>query len=184
MIRCKARCDIFYLNDSSRNSDTKIASRGVVMTAASTCKRSGKQGHYARNCWKRKDDNDDKSTGSHDKQKNKESSRGKAASNVGAKHKRVLYTRLPPTMTRNATAKERHAHRRVEALTLPLLYKAQAHASPTTTRSRPSTSMTMSTRDSPLQGCLSNTQKTRVYALTACFFDSWTARLIHHQPLL
>ena len=46
-----------------------------------------KQGHYAHNCWKRKDDNDNKSTGAHNKQKNKESSNGKAASNVGAEHK-------------------------------------------------------------------------------------------------
>ena len=46
-----------------------------------------KQGHYARNCWKRKDDNDSKSTGAHNQQKNKESSNGKAASNVGAEHK-------------------------------------------------------------------------------------------------
>ena len=57
------------------------------MTAASTCSHCGKQGHYARNCWKTKDDNDSKSTGAHNKQKNKESLNGKAASNVGAEHK-------------------------------------------------------------------------------------------------
>ena len=63
-----------YLDYLSRNSDTKTAGRGVAMTAASTCSHCGKQGHYARNCWKRK------STG-------KESSNGKAASNIGAEHK-------------------------------------------------------------------------------------------------
>ena len=49
----------------------------------------------------------------------------------------VLYTKRSRTTTRNATSKERHAHRRVDALTLPLLYKVRAHA-PTTTISRPS----------------------------------------------
>ena len=76
-----------YLDDLSRNSDTKIAGRGVSMTAASTCSRCGKQGHYACNCWKRKDDNDKRSTSAHDKQKNNESSNDKAAFNVGAEHK-------------------------------------------------------------------------------------------------
>ena len=57
------------------------------MTAASTCSHCGKQGHYARNCWKWKDDTNSKSTGAHNKKKNKESSDGKAASNVGAEHK-------------------------------------------------------------------------------------------------
>ena len=76
-----------YLDDLSRNSDTKIVGRGVAMTAASTCSRCGKQGHFTRNCWERKDDNDSKSTGTHSKQKDKESSNGKAASNVGAEHK-------------------------------------------------------------------------------------------------
>ena len=57
------------------------------MTAASTCSHCGKQGHYARNYWKRKDDNDIRSTGAHNKQNKKESSNGKAASDVGAEHK-------------------------------------------------------------------------------------------------
>ena len=61
-----------YLDDLSRNSDTGIAGRGVAMTAASICSLCGKQAHYARNCWKRKDDNDSKSTGAYNKQKNKE----------------------------------------------------------------------------------------------------------------
>ena len=56
------------------------------MTAASTCSHCGKQGHYARNCWKSKDDNDRKSTGAHNKQEHKESSNGKAASNVEVEH--------------------------------------------------------------------------------------------------
>ena len=76
-----------YLDDLSRNSDITIAGRGVAMTTASTCSHCGEQGRYARNCWKRKDDNDSKSTGAYNKQKNKESSNGKAASNVGAEHK-------------------------------------------------------------------------------------------------
>ena len=41
-----------YLDDRSRNSDSRIAGRGVAMTAASSCSHCGKQGHYARNCWK------------------------------------------------------------------------------------------------------------------------------------
>ena len=138
-----------YLDDLFRNSDTKIVGRGVAMTAATNCSRCGKKGHYARNCWKRKDDNDRKSTGDHNKQKDKESSNGKEASNVGAEH---MYTKLPRTTTRNATSKERHAHRRVDVLTLPPLYKTRAHA-PTTTKSRPSTSTMASKRDSRLQGC-------------------------------
>ena len=78
----------FYLDDVSRDSDTKIAGRGVAMTAASNCNHCGKHGHYARNGWKRKDDNDDnRSPGAHDKQKNKESSDGKAEYNVGAEQK-------------------------------------------------------------------------------------------------
>ena len=81
-----------YLDDISRNSDTTIAGRGVAMTLASTCSQCGKQGYYARNCWKRNDDNDRKSTGAYNKQKNKESSKGKAASNVGAEHKLVFCT--------------------------------------------------------------------------------------------
>ena len=76
-----------YFDDHSRNSDTKIVGRGVAVTAVSTCSHCGKQGHYARNGWKRKDDNDSKSTGAYNKQKNKESSNGKAASNVRAEHK-------------------------------------------------------------------------------------------------
>ena len=78
-----------YLDDILRNSDTRIAGRGVVMTAASTCSHCGKQGHYARNynCWKRKDDNDSRSTGTHNKQQNKESSNDKAKSNAGAEHR-------------------------------------------------------------------------------------------------
>ena len=76
-----------YLGDLYCNRDTRIAGRGVAMTAASTCSHCGKQGHYARNFWKRKDDNDSRSTGAHDKQKKKESSDGKAASKVGAEHK-------------------------------------------------------------------------------------------------
>ena len=55
----------FYLDYISRTSDTKIVGRGVAMTAASTCSHCGKQGHYARNCWKRKDDSGSKSTGAH-----------------------------------------------------------------------------------------------------------------------
>ena len=94
-----------YLDDLSRNSNTKVAGRDVVMTAASTCSHCGKQGQYARNCWKRKDDNDSKS-GAHDKQKNKESSRGKAASNVGAEHMWCRVHETPLTMTRNATSKD------------------------------------------------------------------------------
>ena len=57
------------------------------MIAASTCNHCGKQGHYARNCWKKKNGNDNKSTGSHDNQKIKESAMAKAASNVGAEYK-------------------------------------------------------------------------------------------------
>ena len=75
-----------YLDDLLRDRDTKIAGGGVAITAASTCSHCGMQGHYARNCWKRKDDNDSGSTGGHNKQ-NKESSNDKAASNVGAEHK-------------------------------------------------------------------------------------------------
>ena len=40
------------LDDVWRNSDTKIAGRGMAMAAASTCSQLGKQGHYARNCQK------------------------------------------------------------------------------------------------------------------------------------
>ena len=76
-----------YLDDLSRNSDIRIAGRGEAMTAASTYNHCGKQGHYARNCWKRKDDNESKSTGAYNKQKNKGYSNGKTASNVGAEHK-------------------------------------------------------------------------------------------------
>ena len=76
-----------YSDGLSGNSDTKIAGRGVAMTAASTCSNYRMQGHYARNRWKEKDDNDGESTGSHNKQKSKESSNCKAASNVGAEHK-------------------------------------------------------------------------------------------------
>ena len=76
-----------YLDDLSRNSDTKIAGRGAAMTAASTCSHCGKQEYYARNCWKMKDDYDSRSTGAHNKQKNKESSNDKTAYNVGAGHK-------------------------------------------------------------------------------------------------
>ena len=52
-----------YLDHLSRKSNTKIAGRDVAMTAASTCSDCGKQGHYARNCLKRKDGNASKSTG-------------------------------------------------------------------------------------------------------------------------
>ena len=54
-----------YLDDILRNIHTRIAGRGVAMTAASPCSHCGKQGHYARNCWKRKGDNDNKSTVAH-----------------------------------------------------------------------------------------------------------------------
>ena len=40
----------FYLEDLSRNSNTRIAGGGVVRTVASTCSYCGNQGHYARNC--------------------------------------------------------------------------------------------------------------------------------------
>ena len=79
-----------YLDDLSRNSDTKVGGRGKAMTAASTCsdcRHCRKQGHYARNCWKRKDGNDIKSAGAHNKPKKKKSRNGKAASTVGAEHK-------------------------------------------------------------------------------------------------
>ena len=76
-----------YLDDLSRNSDTKIAGRGVAMTAASICSQCGNQGHYAPNCWKRREDYDSISTGAHSKQKNGGSSKCKAAFNVEAEHK-------------------------------------------------------------------------------------------------
>ena len=76
-----------YLDDLSLNSDIKIIGRGVVITAASTSSHCEKKRHYARNCWKRKDNNDSKSAGAHNKLRNKESSNGKAAFNVGAEHK-------------------------------------------------------------------------------------------------
>ena len=60
-----------------------------------------------RNYWKRKDDNDTKSTGSHDKQKNKESSRGKAAPNVEDEQRWCSVPKTTSTTTRNATPKER-----------------------------------------------------------------------------
>ena len=63
-----------------RNSNTNITARGVAMTAASTCNYCGKRGHYARNCWKRKDGNDSKSTGSHDTPKGNDSSKSNAIS--------------------------------------------------------------------------------------------------------
>ena len=76
-----------YFDDLSHNSGAKIVGCGVAVTAASPYSHCGKQGHYACNFWKRKDDNDSKSTGAHNKQKKKESSDGKAAFNVGAEHK-------------------------------------------------------------------------------------------------
>ncbi|CAN0596200.1 unnamed protein product, partial [Laminaria digitata] len=51
-----------YLDDLSRNGGAKgkIAGRGVAMAAGtSTCHTCGKEGHYARNCWKTKNRNDD-----------------------------------------------------------------------------------------------------------------------------
>ena len=50
-----------------------------MAAGTSTCHTCGKEGHYARNCWKNKDRNDDNdSTRAHDnKQKNKKSSGGK-----------------------------------------------------------------------------------------------------------
>ena len=54
-----------FVDDLSRNRDTKIAGCGIAMTASSTCSHRGKQGHYARNSWKRKDDNNNRSTGAH-----------------------------------------------------------------------------------------------------------------------
>ena len=51
------------------------------MTAEiSACSYCGKKGHYARNCWRKRDDNNSKSTGSNDKQKDTESSNGETGS--------------------------------------------------------------------------------------------------------
>lgn len=55
-----------YLDDRLSNSGAKIDDRGVAKTAeTSTCLYCGKQRHYARDCWK-KDDNDNKPTGPRD----------------------------------------------------------------------------------------------------------------------
>ena len=72
----------------SRTSSTKIAGRGVAMTAETTrCSYCGKQGHYAHNCWKKKDDDNSKSTGFHDKQKSNDSSKVRAESKDTAEQK-------------------------------------------------------------------------------------------------
>ena len=55
-----------YLDDLCRNSDPKIAVRGVAMTAAWTYSHCAIQ--YARKCWTRKENDDNKSTGAHNKQ--------------------------------------------------------------------------------------------------------------------
>ncbi|CAN0475070.1 unnamed protein product, partial [Laminaria digitata] len=78
-----------YLDDLSRNGGVKVklAGRSVAMAAGtSTCHTCGKEGHYAMNCWKNKDRNDDNdSTRAHDnKQKNKKSSGGKAGAKGAA----------------------------------------------------------------------------------------------------
>ena len=75
-----------YLDDRWPNRDTKIAGIGVATTAASTCGHCSRQGYYARNCWKRKDDNDSRSSGAHNKQKNNQYSNSKAVSKVGGEH--------------------------------------------------------------------------------------------------
>ena len=63
----------------------------------------------------------------------------------------VVYTNLPRTTTHNAIIQERPAHLRVDVLTIPLQYKARAHAS-STSKSRPSTSTMVSERGSRYTG--------------------------------
>ena len=141
-----------YLDDRSRNSDTRNAGRGVPMTTASTSSQYGKRGHYARNCWQRKDDNDSKSTGANNKQENKECSNGQAASNVGAEHKwcsvhkttshddRECYKQGAPRPSQIG-----HAH------TASAAQVSSTH--PNDDEKLPSTSTMVSKTDSGLQGC-------------------------------
>ena len=79
-----------YLDNISRSggANGKIAGRSVAMAAGTlTCSHCGKEGHVVRNCWKKKDANNSKSTGAHDKQKNNESSKVKPGSKDTAEQK-------------------------------------------------------------------------------------------------
>ena len=76
-----------YQDDPSRNSYTKIAGRGVAMTAALTCTHCRKQMALRPHLLEKKDDNDNTSTAADDKNKNKVFSINSAASNVGAERK-------------------------------------------------------------------------------------------------
>ena len=133
-----------YLDDRSRNSDTKIVGRGVAMTAASTCSHCGTTPATAGKGRTRTTTSLLAPTTSR-RTRNLQTARQHPTLQLSTSG--VLYTKLPRMTTRNATSKERHAHRRVDALTLPLLYKARVHA-PTTTKSRPLVSTMVSTRDS------------------------------------
>ena len=110
-----------YVDDLSRNRDTKIAGRGIAMTASSICSHRGKQGPYPRNSWKRKDDNNNRSTGAHDSKipRNPQTTRQHPTLELSTSG--VEYTKPPRTTTRNARSHERQAYRRVDAFTLLLL---------------------------------------------------------------
>ena len=111
-----------YLDDISRNSDTKIVGRGVAMSVASTCSRCGKQGHFALNCWKRQN-SDSQSTRYHDKQiRATILPRARQNTRLHLIKNGTRFTRPPLTAMRDATSKERHSHRRVDALTPPQPY--------------------------------------------------------------
>ena len=75
-----------------------------------TCSHCGKEGHLIRNCWKKLDENKSKSTGAHDKQKNKESIKVK----TGEQKWCVVYL----TTTRKAMRREHHARRGMTTITL------------------------------------------------------------------
>ena len=98
-----------FLDDLSCNDGAKgaIAGRDIAVTVETSTDDIGdKTEHYARNCKGKKESNNRKSSGAHDKQENKESSKVKTGSKDSAD---VLCTRLPPTMTRKVTRREHHA---------------------------------------------------------------------------
>ena len=133
-----------YLDDLSRNDGAKvaIAGRGMAMIAeTSTCYNCGKKGYYTRNC-------KHKCTGAHNKQKNKESSKMKAGSKDAAEQKwRCVHK---TTSDDDAECYEQGAPRSSEKDNAYIA--SSAAAAVLSARSRPSTLMTTSTRNSRFRG--------------------------------